>query len=65
MIQKQDRLCDALGMDELLQLRGLTSIEVKNAPVRYTVKRTEEETWSLERLLMEECTKLKGANYGI
>jgi len=64
MLRKQNRLCDALGMDELLQLRGISNIEVKNAPVRYTSKRTEEEVWSLAKLLMEEISKAKGPGYG-
>jgi hypothetical protein len=60
-LRKQDRLCDAPGMDELLQLRGISNIEVKNAPVS---KRTEEEVWSLAKLLMEEVSKAKGPGYG-
>jgi hypothetical protein len=61
MLRKQDSLCDAPGMGELLQLRGISNIEVKNAPVS---KRTEEEVWSLAKLLMEEVSKAKGPGYG-
>lgn len=48
------RLSDALGIDELLQLRGLDKVEVKHVSARQAAKRTDEEKTNLYILLKGE-----------
>jgi len=48
---KPVRLADALGIDELLTIRGLTSVCVSHVHARQTAKRTDEERANLQGLL--------------
>jgi hypothetical protein len=59
------RLSDARGMDELMKVRGLESVGVKNAPLRAAFKRTDEEVWALERLLESVVVLEKHDGYGL
>lgn len=56
--QRLTRLCDALGMDELLKLRGMTSVNVSHILARQGSRRTDEERAGLLRLLVD---KLQGS----
>jgi hypothetical protein len=58
------RLSDARGIDELMRVRGLESVDVNNAPLRSSVKRTDEEVWGLERLLVSVVLLEKPDGYG-
>ncbi|KAK3951709.1 hypothetical protein QBC32DRAFT_261847 [Pseudoneurospora amorphoporcata] len=48
---KPARLVDALGIDELLTIRGLTSVCVSHVNAKQNVKRTDEERANLQGLL--------------
>ncbi|KAF4635328.1 hypothetical protein G7Y89_g2770 [Cudoniella acicularis] len=64
-VQKHNvRLSDALGIDELLMIRGLDVVLVKHAPVKVASKRSDEDMWNLQCLLGDELTKAKPADYG-
>ena len=47
----QPRLTDAIGMDELLQIRGLEDVLVKPAPERHSYKQPIQDEWELDRML--------------
>ncbi|KAM7193624.1 hypothetical protein V8F33_007717 [Rhypophila sp. PSN 637] len=49
--QKAPRLPDALGMDELLLIRGIESLTVSHSPLKTGARRSEDERASLEGLL--------------
>jgi len=45
------RLCDARGIDELLEIRGLDMVLVKHAGARVSKQRSNEDVWNLQDLL--------------
>ena len=60
------RLCDALGIEELMSLRGLDDgIVVRHAPVRAAGRRTDEDVWELEMVLKPMVVLPKGDGYGM
>ena len=58
------RLSDARGIDELTRVHSLESVDVNNARLRSSVKRTDEEVWGLERLLESVALLEKSDGYG-
>ncbi|ROW12305.1 hypothetical protein VMCG_00283 [Cytospora schulzeri] len=50
---KPARLCDALGYDELVSLRGLEEVGVEHVQGRQALRRTHEERMCLENALMD------------
>ncbi len=64
--QKPVRLSDACGIEELMQIRGIAKfgVHVSNAPMRSSGKRTEDEVFSMQRLLSDELCKPKPKHYG-
>lgn len=50
------RLCDALGYDELVSLRGVEEVDVEHVHGRQALRRTHEERWGLERALVAHIT---------
>lgn len=58
------RLTDALGMDELLCLRGLLSVGVQHVPGRQGQKRTNEELANLNEILQKHAKQDKEVGYG-
>ncbi|EFX00472.1 hypothetical protein CMQ_7474 [Grosmannia clavigera kw1407] len=55
--QRSTRICDALGIDELLKLRGMTNVYVSHILAKQGARRTDEERAGLLLLLLD---KLKG-----
>lgn len=55
--RKPSTLADALGMDELLQLRNLEDVNVLHVSKRVTARRTDEERCSLELMLRNKLLK--------
>lgn len=53
---KSGRLTDALGLDELLALRGLDYVEVQHISRSQANRRTAEESHNLEGLLKAKIT---------
>lgn len=51
------RLCDAKGIDELLELRGLESVQVEHVSKTQAFRRTNEERQGLELLLGDHATR--------
>ncbi|KAL1857064.1 hypothetical protein VTK73DRAFT_8143 [Phialemonium thermophilum] len=49
--QKPARICDALGMDELLRIRGLDTVFVSNITTRQGFRRSDDERANLHHLL--------------
>jgi hypothetical protein len=61
------KISDANGIDELLEIRGLERIIVKQAPGKgrsAASKVTEETIWALERILNEHLLLPKPEGYG-
>ena len=56
---RKTRLCDALGIDELLRIRGLAKIRVSHVNPFWDERRTEAERLRLEMLLRQQCLKPK------
>jgi len=50
---RQPRLSDALGMDELLEIRGLESVDVHHILAKQGKRRTDEEKANLKHLLRD------------
>ena len=48
---KRDRLSEALGIDELIELRGLHSVKVLHISARQGMRRSEEERANLQKFL--------------
>ncbi|TLS31588.1 hypothetical protein PpBr36_03355 [Pyricularia pennisetigena] len=58
------RLTDALGMDELITLRGITTVSVQHVPGRQGQKRTNEELANLNEILQKYVKQDKEVGYG-
>ena len=61
------KISDANGIDELLQLRGLDNVIVKQAPGKGRAaasKITEELVWAMQRILRMHVHGPKPDNYG-
>lgn len=48
---RQPRIADALGMDELLLIRGLDEVTASHLPIKHAARKTEDERASLQGLL--------------
>jgi len=60
-------MSDANGIDELMMIRGLDVVAVRQAPGKgrsATSKVTEETVWALERILSHNVLQDKPNNYG-
>ena len=60
-LSRSTRLCDALGIEELLRLRGLSSVSVRHVNRFWDIRRTEAERISLEVLLKAHCLQPREA----
>ncbi|TLD30792.1 hypothetical protein PspLS_02362 [Pyricularia sp. CBS 133598] len=58
------RLTDALGMDELITLRGINTVSVQHVPGRQGQKRTNEELANLNEILQKYVRQDKEVGYG-
>ncbi|KAI6452440.1 hypothetical protein MCOR14_002224 [Pyricularia oryzae] len=58
------RLTDALGMDELITLRGIHTVSVQHVPGRQGQKRTNEELANLNEILQKYVKQDKDVGYG-
>ncbi|ELQ44602.1 hypothetical protein OOU_Y34scaffold00071g18 [Pyricularia oryzae Y34] len=58
------RLTDALGMDELITLRGIHTVSVQHVPGRQGQKRTNEELANLSEILQKYVKQDKDVGYG-
>ena len=54
---RQPRLSDALGMDELLEIRGLDQVDVMHIMAKQGFRRTDEEKANLQHLLRDKLTQ--------
>lgn len=56
-VQKPARLWDALGLDELLEIRGVQDVQVAHIQARQGLKRTDNERELLSRLLSRKLNR--------